>query len=102
MGDTAAPVDVWGLSDLKTPWCLRVAATLEIADVLVGGPLGVDEIAAARGCDPEALHRVLRHLSKRGVFDETAFGVFAINDSARQLLDGHSKLYAATLLLGAA
>jgi hypothetical protein len=67
--------------------------TLEIADLLVDGPAAVDELAAARGCDGDALHRVLRHLSTKGVFEEPRFGVFAINGAARELLEPHTKLY---------
>lgn len=93
MGEAAVLVDLWALGDLKTPWCLRVAVTLEIADLLVDGPAAVDELAAARGCDGDALHRVLRHLSTKGVFEEPRFGVFAINGAARELLEPQTKLY---------
>jgi len=30
-------MDLWELSDLSTPWCLRVVATLRIADLIAAG-----------------------------------------------------------------
>ena len=73
------------LADLKTPWCLRVAATLRIADHLAGGPRDVAELAAAARCDADSLHRVLGHLVGKGVFEQPAPGRFALNDAARPL-----------------
>jgi hypothetical protein len=81
-------VDMRALSDLCTPWCLRVVATLRIADHLHTGVTGIDELAALVGCDRRALQRVLRHLIGKGVFTEPTPGRFALNRPARQLLDG--------------
>ncbi len=80
-------VDIWSLSDLETPWALRVVVTLRIAEHLAAGIDEIERLAAASGCDPAFLHRVVRHLTGRGVFDETAPGRFALNDAARVLLD---------------
>lgn len=80
-------VDLWSLADLRTPWCLHVVATLDIAGHLADGPLTVDELAAAAGCDAAALRRVLGHLVSHGVFDEPTPGTYALNDAARPLLD---------------
>src|SRR5262245_55708838 len=80
-------MDLWALSDLSTPWCVHVAATLRIADHVLSGKQEIGELARAVGADRESLHRVLRHLVSRGVFEETAPGHFALNDAARQLLE---------------
>jgi SAM-dependent methyltransferase len=80
--------DLEALSDLATPWCLRVVATLRVADRLAAGPRGVEELTAAAGCDAESLARVLRHLVGRGVFVETAPGRFGLNEAAGGLRDG--------------
>src|SRR2546430_17542713 len=60
------------LSDLRTPWCLHVAATLRIADHLAehpnGGPLPADELAGKASCDAEWLAQGLRDLVGRGGF----------------------------------
>jgi SAM-dependent methyltransferase len=85
-------VDLWSLSDLCTPWCLHVVATLHIADHIAAGNAEIERIAAAAGCDPDALHRVLGHLAGKGVFQETAPGRFALNDAARGLLDPSMRL----------
>lgn len=82
-----AVMDLGSLTDLATPWCIHVVATLRIADHLSAGGAAIGELAAAAGADPGALARVLRHLVSRGLFDEPEPGRFALNDDARALLD---------------
>ncbi|MFD0683231.1 methyltransferase [Actinomadura fibrosa] len=84
MADTA---DVWALSDLATPWCLRVAVTLGVAEHLARGTTKIDDLAREADCDADSLARVLRHLVDRGVFEEPAEGEFALNDAARVLVE---------------
>jgi hypothetical protein len=79
--------DLSTLSDLCTPWCVHVAATLRVADHIAAGLGRIDDLAGAAGCDPQALHRVLTHLAGKGLFDEVAPGRFALNEAARGLLD---------------
>jgi SAM-dependent methyltransferase len=80
-------VNIWGLSDLCTPWCLHVVATLRIADHLAAGKTKIDELAAASGTNADSLHRVMKHLVAKGVFEEPAAGLFALNAPARGLLE---------------
>ena len=80
-------VDLWSLSDLRTPWCIFVVATLRIANHIAAGKSEINALAAAAGCDADALHRVLAHLVGVGVFQETAPGRFALNEAAQDLLD---------------
>jgi hypothetical protein len=80
-------VDLEALTDLRTPWCVHVAATLRIADRLAAGPMGIHALAAAAGCDAAALHSVLGHLASKGLFAEVVPGTFALNEAARGLLD---------------
>jgi hypothetical protein len=75
-------VDIRALADLATPWCLRVAATLRIADHVQAGTTAIDDLAAAAGVDRDALQRVLRHLVSRGVFEEPGPGRFMLNGAA--------------------
>jgi len=75
------------LSDLCTPWCVHVVATLRIADHIAAGTDQIDDLAAAAGCDPYALHRVLTYLVGKGLFEEATHGRFALNQAARGLLD---------------
>jgi 2,7-dihydroxy-5-methyl-1-naphthoate 7-O-methyltransferase len=80
-------MNLWELTDLCTPWCIHVAATLRIADHLAAGTTGIGPLAAAAGAHRESLERVLRHLVSKGVFEEPAPGRFALNDLGRGLLD---------------
>ena len=81
-------MDFWQLSDLCTPWCLHVVATLQVADHMQAGASEIQDLAVAAGADPEALARVLRHLISKGLFEEPAPGRFALNEAARGLLEG--------------
>jgi SAM-dependent methyltransferase len=77
---------LWDLADLCTPWCVHVAATLRIADLIAAGHSEIGDLAIAAGADAESLQRVLRHLVSKGLFAEPRPGVFALNDLARELL----------------
>jgi hypothetical protein len=57
--------DLASLSDLRTPWCVHVAATLRIAQVLAVGAMDVHDLATQTHCDADALHSVLSHLEQR-------------------------------------
>src|ERR1700745_469067 len=78
-------VDLEQMLDLATPWCLRVAATLRIPEHIAAGHVGIADLAAAAGCDADALHAVLGHLVSKGVFAEESPGRFACNQAAEQL-----------------
>ena len=80
-------IDLEEMGDLRTPWCLRVVATLRIAEHIAAGETNVDRLAAVAGCDADRLRGVLGHLVSKGVFEQTAPGEFALNDAARGLLD---------------
>lgn len=85
-------VDIFALSDLCTPWCVHVVATLRIADHIDGGMRRIEDLAHASGSDVEMLQRVLEHLVGKGVFVEPEPGTFALNEPARALLDGPLRL----------
>jgi hypothetical protein len=79
--------DLWALSDLCTPWCIHVVATLRIAEHIAAGKNDINDLAKAAQCDAHCLQAVLRHLVVKGVFEEPAPGRFALNETARGLLD---------------
>jgi hypothetical protein len=81
--------NLWALSDLEIPWCLRVVATMRIADHIAAGLTSAVELASATACDAEALTRVLRRLTEAGIFSELEMGRFALNDTAQQLRESH-------------
>lgn len=78
-------MDIWALSDLSTPWCIHVVATLRIANHIAAGHAAIADLAAAAGADREYLYRVMRHLVSQGVFEEPSPGVFALNDVSKPL-----------------
>jgi SAM-dependent methyltransferase len=79
--------NLWELSDLATPWCVHVAATLRIAERIAGGVDEIGALAAAANCDRQTLHRVLDLLVSKGVFEQPKPGHFALNQAARALLN---------------
>ncbi len=80
-------MSLWDLADLSTPWCIHVVSTLRVADRIAAGVVDIGPLAAACGADAGSLHRVLRHLVSKSVFEEPAPGRFAMNDAARGFLD---------------
>jgi SAM-dependent methyltransferase len=85
-------VNIWELTDLATPWSVHVVVTLRIAEHIASGITGIDGLSAAAGADKDSLHRVLRHLVEKGLFEEPEPGKFALNDSARGLMDAGTHL----------
>ena len=82
-----ASANLSALSDLCTPWCIRVVATLRIADHIAAGTTDIKTLAEEAGCDSDFLQRVLRYVVGKGVFQEPAPGQFALNEAALELLD---------------
>ena len=80
-------LNIWSLSDLCTPWCIHVVATLHIADHIAAGIDTIDGLADAAHCDQGVLHSIMGHLVGKGVFEEPAPGRFQLNNVSRDLLD---------------
>jgi hypothetical protein len=64
---------------------LYVAATLGIADLLVGGPRSAEELAERVGAHGPTLYRLLRLLASLGVFAEDDAGRFGLTPLAECL-----------------
>jgi 2,7-dihydroxy-5-methyl-1-naphthoate 7-O-methyltransferase len=79
--------DLGQLLDLQTPWCLHVAATLRIPQLIEAGHTDIADLAAVAGCDRDALHAMLTYLVSKGVFREPGPGRFACNRAAEQLAE---------------
>ena len=77
--------DLDQMLDLATPWCLMVAETLRLPDLIAAGHHDIADLAAAARCDSDALHAVLGHLVSRGVFKQQAPGRFETNRAAERL-----------------
>jgi hypothetical protein len=84
--------NLWALSDLCTPWCIHVVATLRVADHLAAGKSQLEDLATACGADADYLGRVLRHLVHQGVFEEPERGRFVLNGPSRGLLESAVRL----------
>jgi len=69
--------------------CVSLVAELGIPDILANGPQNAADIAQATATDPDALYRVMRVLSRLGVFTELPDGCFQ-NGSLSDLLRSDS------------
>lgn len=68
---------------------LHVVARLRVAEALVDGPLGVEQIAERTGADADALGRVLRLLASHGVFAGRPDGTYELTPMADALRADH-------------
>lgn len=80
---------------------IYAAARLGIADVLAGGPLSAEEVAAEVGSNPDATHRLLRACAAFGVFREGSDGRFDLTPLANGLRSGtRESMLPVILMLG--
>lgn len=80
-------MDLWTMGDLTLPWCLRVVATLKIAEHIAAGITRADDLAAAAQCDCDVLCGVLDYLVSKGVFEKQEPDHYSLNEAASGLLD---------------
>lgn len=83
----AAARHLRSLTDLATPFAVRVAASLRVAELIEAGTCELGALAAASGSCEDALGRLLRFLVRRGVFTEPSPGVFGLTETGRLLAD---------------
>jgi 2,7-dihydroxy-5-methyl-1-naphthoate 7-O-methyltransferase len=81
--------DLVRLADLVTPWAIRAAATLRIADEVAAGPADVGQLAHKLDVDAAMLGRLLRYLARIGLYRQEGESLFALTSMGRQLLDDH-------------
>jgi SAM-dependent methyltransferase len=73
MSDPSARAELMRLiNGFQVSQAIHVAATLGIADCLLGGARSAGELADATGTNPQALYRLLRALAAIGIFREQA------------------------------
>jgi predicted transcriptional regulator len=70
---------------------VRVVATLRIADHIVRGLRTAPELAEASNADADALDRVLRHLTKAGLFNRGESGRYSLTDRGDELRDDRTR-----------
>jgi O-methyltransferase len=103
MADEADPRDgLTRLADLITPMAVRVAATLRVADHIAMGPRTAAQLAQAVSADPDALDRVLRHLTSVGVLTRDEAGGYGLTPLGDALRDDHPEGLRARLDVGGA
>lgn len=67
------------------PPALHAVASLQVADLLVDGPLDAEALADKCGAHPRALHRLMRYLAGEGVFARLPDGRFTNNAASETL-----------------
>jgi hypothetical protein len=80
---------LWSMASLGTPMAVRVAATLRVADHIVAGRQTAAELAQACEADEDALERLLRYLTVRGVFERDDAGRYSLTALGDPLRDDH-------------
>jgi ubiquinone/menaquinone biosynthesis C-methylase UbiE len=77
---------------------IQVAAQLGIADLLVDGPMSVEDLAGKTGTHAPTLYRLLRALAGRGIFEELEGRTFGLTPMAQCLQTGAMRALALTFL----
>lgn len=82
------------------PAALRAAAAVGVADHLTDGPRTPSDLAKATGTDARSLHRVLRLLATRGLFEEDGEGRFHLTETGSALRsDAPASVRSAVLMI---
>jgi hypothetical protein len=82
-------IELWAKADLATPMAVRVAATRGIADHITRGLRTAPELAKASNANADALDRVLRHLTKAGLFSRDESGRYSLTERGQGLREDH-------------
>jgi hypothetical protein len=77
------------MAGLGTPMAIRVAATLRVADHIVAGRQTVEELAQVCDANEDALGRLLRYLTVRGVFECDDAGRYSLTPLGDPLREDH-------------
>ncbi|MGP3632773.1 methyltransferase [Streptomyces sp. 24-1644] len=81
--------ELWSMANLGTPMAVRVAATLRIADHIVAGTHTARELAEAVDAHEDALDRLLRYLTVRGLLERDGSGRYTLTPLGRPLCEDH-------------
>jgi len=74
--------------DFLLQYCIYAVAKLGLADLLVDGAKGYEELARRVEADPRGVLRLLQRLSTEGIFAEVKAGCFGLTPSASLLRSG--------------
>jgi predicted transcriptional regulator len=81
--------ELWAMAHLGTPMAVRVAATLRIADHIARGVRTAPELAELVNANADALERLMRYLTTRGVLSRDEAGRYALTAKGEPLRDDH-------------
>jgi hypothetical protein len=73
---------------------IGIAADLDVAGALAGGPRAVEELARELDADPDTLQRLLRALASDGVFAQDRSGAFRNTETSELLRDPSRRAFA--------
>ena len=79
---------------MRASRALYAAAELNLADILVAGPMTSGEIAARAEVDPPTMRRLMRALVAHGVFEEPKFAGLAPGNSTVDRRNGGERPFA--------
>ncbi|MDQ3763224.1 MAG: methyltransferase [Actinomycetota bacterium] len=85
------------ISSLLDPWSVRAAATLRLPDLVAEGADTISELATRSCTDPDALGRLMRHLTLLGLFRTTVDGRWELAEFGELLRDSHPRRMRAIL-----
>lgn len=80
-------LDLWQLSDLATPWCIRTLVTLGLAHRLAETPATAAQLSEAVGADADLLELILGQLAAVGVVSTDEAGRYSLAPAARSLTE---------------
>ena len=86
------------ITGFRVSQAVHTAAELRLSDLLASQPMTAGDLATAAGCDPDALHRLLRALASLGVYEQLPDGRFAstaLGDQLRSDVPGSQHAFAA-------
>jgi hypothetical protein len=87
MADAPWASKLMDMAELTTPMAIRVAATLRVADLILGGTTDAAELARLTETDHGGLVRVLRHLAAVDVLRATGGEQFELTDLGKELCE---------------
>lgn len=76
---------LFALANLVTPWAIRTAASLRLADEVARGRTRAEDLAAHCGVQPTCLYRLMRFLCSQGIFIEVEPATFELTPMAQLL-----------------
>jgi SAM-dependent methyltransferase len=95
--DRADVIRIAQMTNLYTPWSLRVAVTLGLPDLIAAGVRTATDLSSRAETDPAALVRLLRHLKNLDLLTIDASGNYELTRLGEVLCSSHPARMASLL-----